>query len=261
MHIRILVSLCLTLTATTAFSQNTPPIPINPPPGKPAAADEPVPPRPQDEVLQKLDVLNSDEARGELKISDEQRRKVQELIDSARKDIDKLYSKLPSQTQTEIVLAAAKLQALAVVEEYRRKIDDILTPEQRQQLRQLYFRLRGMKAVVDADIAPQLKLTDDQKQRIEVAIKELPARRREVIRLTSAKTKPGRDERRELLRRLPLELDAFITSLLTPDQLAAFDRIRNAPAVGAVPSQPAEDPSLPKASLGKPAPAPPVEKK
>ena len=171
-------------------------------------------------------LLESDKVVLDLKITEEQRGKVQELIQSVRDDLAKLRSRLPE--QRDAALAAVRLKIQSVLQEYRRKLEDILTPEQDHRLREIVMQVRGMTALKDADIAQALKLTTEQQSQVQELSEIAHAARGDLIRSARGSGRAGRIARREKVRELRTSLNADLKALLTSEQLARYEKLKGA---------------------------------
>ena len=178
------------------------------------------------EEVPEVGLLERDTVRTELKITDEQRQKIQELIRTIRQDISKARARLKSEeTQTQVV-KVLKDQSAGVYNKYKTQVEEILTPEQRQRLRELYFQFRGMKAVTDPEIAQALKLTSEQQKQIDAAIADAKDNRHDIRVATRKRGKVGRQERRTKLESLRKDVDSQISALLTVQQRELFLKIQ-----------------------------------
>jgi len=159
----------------------------------------------------------------ELQLNDEQRQKVRKLIQDARSDVQEIYSKIGTQQQGNISPTELRERMDRVFQDYRRKIEDILTPSQARRLRELEIRVRGMKAVLDPEIAEGLKLTEAQTTKIKAMIADARVARHNTIVGTRRQGRPGRLERRAQLKQIRTDLDLAIRGTLSAEQLKQFD--------------------------------------
>jgi Spy/CpxP family protein refolding chaperone len=219
--------LLISALSATAWAQGNPPPPPTAPPSE-ATQPGANPPNAAAETGPGWGLLDNDFVRLELKLTPEQQQKIGELIQSARNDIQSIRSKLPSQEQRQQILKQVEKRVDAVYQNYRQKVEDILTPEQRARLREITIRLQGMRSVDNADIAAALNLTDEQKTKIQNAVQHFRDTRHDIIRSSRGEGKTGRQERREKLAQNRTELDQTIRGVLTPEQLSKFEQMKGA---------------------------------
>ncbi|HVW00194.1 MAG TPA: hypothetical protein VHB77_07640, partial [Planctomycetaceae bacterium] len=190
---------------------------VAPKPNPPPAADEP------SASQSAVDILGDSSVLKELQLNEEQRQKVRNLIQEARSDVQEIYSKIGSQPQGEINPSQLRARAERVFQDYRRKIEDILTPSQARRLRELEIRVRGMKAVLDPEIAAELKLTEMQTAKIQAMIADSRIARHNMILATRRQGRFGRQERRAQLKQLRADLDQAIRGTLSAEQVKQFE--------------------------------------
>ncbi len=125
----------------------------------------------------KLTALVQKSVQRELKLTNEQRKKVRSLEAKHQRDVRRLMPqnpfeafKDPAGTMQAMQDAVAKMQKLS--KEVDEAIDGILTPAQGRRLREISLQLRGGHALSDPDVAKALKLTNDQTERLQEIRKE-----------------------------------------------------------------------------------------
>jgi Spy/CpxP family protein refolding chaperone len=108
----------------------------------------------------------------ELKLTDEQRKKVRSLEGKHQRDLRRLMPQNPlaafndpAGTMQTLQDAPAKIQQLG--KEVDEAINRILTVAQGQRLREISLQMRGGHALSDPDVAEALKLTKDQKDKLQ----------------------------------------------------------------------------------------------
>lgn len=130
----------------------------------------------------KLDALMQKPVQRELKLTNEQRKKARALEAKHQRELRRLMPQNPMAAFNDpagamktLREAPAELQKLG--KEIDEAIDRMLTPEQSRRLREISLQLRGGHALNDPDIAEALKLTKDQKSKLqeiqEKAMKEM----------------------------------------------------------------------------------------
>src|SRR5947209_7248015 len=107
-------------------------------------------------------MLRTPEVQAELKLTDEQKTKVTDLLAKLREQRQSQGQDFQSLSQEE----RQKLQATRRAEEDK-QLADVLNADQMKRYHQLVLQQQGMTAVLDKTVADQLKLTDDQKTKIQ----------------------------------------------------------------------------------------------
>lgn len=151
--------------------------------------------------------------QGELKLSEKQIKKVEELAakrDEIRRAFRDLYQNERMKKTEE--LTAANQKAVA----------DILKPEQAKRLKQITLQQRGAYALYDPEVASALKLTDEQKRKL----RDIPIKAFEEFR--------GRErDRSEEMRKKREELYKSIKEkqmgVLTDEQKAKLKELAGEP--------------------------------
>ena len=128
-------------------------------------------------------LLRMPEVQTELKITDEQKTKIQ----TARDDVRQANQNAGGQgggfqrnmTQEERAKVVADMQARfeKIGKEMDEKLATILTADQLTRLKQLELQFEGVNALTSSDIVTKLKVTDDQKAKIEKVIADARSNR------------------------------------------------------------------------------------
>jgi Spy/CpxP family protein refolding chaperone len=155
----------------------------------------------------------ADEAvQAELKLTDEQKSKIEELGQGPRPDFSQIRE-MSSEERS------------AFFEDLRQKseagIKGILSEEQFARVRQLTLRAAGLSSLSQSDVQTDLKLTDEQKETLSKLIAEQSTARRSLGR-------EGTPEQRQ--KRLD-GWNAKITSVLTDEQKEAWEKLLGPAAV------------------------------
>src|SRR5439155_18465089 len=107
-------------------------------------------------------LLQNESVQKELKLSDEQVKKIKDASQSIR---DKHRDDFEAVRKLEGDEAREKGQELmkTVGEETKKAMADILTPEQNKRFKEIQLQQEGARAFNEADVQKALSLTDDQK--------------------------------------------------------------------------------------------------
>lgn len=236
--------------------------PLLPPATPPTGPDVPAAALPDQGPLPGTDV---ERVAPLLSLSLEQRQKLQDLVQSVRNDIQVLLAGAQQFSREKQGVSPSDLKDRVdrVIQSYRRKLDDILTPAQNQRLREVSLQIRGTAAIHDPDVASALNLSAEQRASIAAIIDEVNVQQRGITQAPRPLNRFERQDRRQARRQLRQQLDARLISVLTPEQRDEFARMQG-PRLGlndllqlqtipagtpsAVPSEPDE----PKVELGEP---------
>ena len=159
-------------------------------------------------------LLGVEKVRSELKLDSLQRALLDSLRDEYKTAARKLTNPLP-QTAQERAVAHAKL--LRLNEQFNRRALSILNPAQRGRLSGIEARFLGATVLYSPAVQVKLKLTEDQKQRIE-AIRQKGVVYVGKINRRFQEGKISQQQRLQLLRSRRMAQGAEMLRLLTPEQ-------------------------------------------
>ncbi len=239
----LLSALTLAAGRDAAWAQKSPPAEAPPQLAPAADAKQPTPPdNPLEDLWQRasrfasgefganpLGFLDSDHVQKDLKLTAEQKEKLKAINEEFRADRKKQLEALAGATPQERRAKLAELRAKARQsrEEYKKKIDAVLLPEQRSRLGQLSLYLRGpLAALVDEQVANALKLTEEQKKQI-----------RAIEEATREKVRSAMQDHRQQHAAAQSDLEAKASELrdqaveqalgvLTPEQKESFEKMK-----------------------------------
>ncbi|MFM9965399.1 MAG: secretin N-terminal domain-containing protein, partial [Planctomycetaceae bacterium] len=181
----------------------------------------------------------------ELKLTDEQKTKIREISDKHREDtrIRDLGGKMRDASEEERTALLADIAK--IVEEQRNKADvelkQVLSAEQFTRYRQLAVQSRGISSLADSDIADELKLTEEQLEKLKVVSEELAKRRTEMMeKLREAGGRSGFEEMRTKGEELRKEFEEKRLAILTDAQRVQWTAMKGPePVAAAETSRPA----------------------
>jgi hypothetical protein len=121
----------------------------------------------------------------------------------------------------------------AAAEEYRKKVGEILLPEQRDRLRQIELQLQGPQVLADTEIVVELGLTEEQRERLQAIRREslekmqsLWASRLRIRDRREEESQPADAEIEAEVERLRQEAIDQALGILTPQQRDRFDKMK-----------------------------------
>jgi hypothetical protein len=163
--------------------------------------------------IAKAQLATLDEVQAELKLNDEQKTQVEEINDQLREDRRDLFGSGFGQF-SEIRAEMDRLNREASAE-----VDKILNDGQKMRLQEIAIQVNGPAALNDPSVVEQLKLTDDQKTKLE----EARAENNKVAEDAMADFgEMSREERREKFRELGDAAGDRLLGVLTDEQKTQF---------------------------------------
>jgi Spy/CpxP family protein refolding chaperone len=156
-------------------------------------------------------MLRMPEVQTELKLTDAQKTKVSEMLEKMREERQSAFQGLQGQGPEAFQKKLAEWRASE-----EKQVAAILNADQQKRYRQLQFQARGISAVADKPVADELKLTEEQRGKVQAIV---GAQRQEMRSLLDGAGGPGNfQELRPKLEALRKQTDEKITALLTEDQ-------------------------------------------
>lgn len=160
-------------------------------------------------------LLQISEVQTELKITDDQKTKLQELNQSQRAGFANFRDLSREEREKAISESAAKTTA---------SIKSILTPDQFTRLEQLQVQRAGVQALFLPAVAEKLALTADQKTKLE----ELRTAGRPNMEGLRDASREEREKLMEEFRAKRTENEAKLVGVLTAEQKTKFDSLKGA---------------------------------
>ncbi len=167
-------------------------------------------------------MLRAPEVQAELKLTDEQKTKVTDLLTKLREQRQSQGQDFQSLSQEE----RQKLQATRRAEEDK-QLADVLNADQMKRYHQLVLQQQGMTAVLDKPVADQLKLTDDQRTKIQAVVDEQRAAMRDMFQ--NGGGSGDREAMMKKVQEMRKQADVKIAAILTDDQKNQWKEMTGAP--------------------------------
>jgi len=169
-------------------------------------------------------LLQNTGVQKELKLSDEQIQKIKDVtqkIQEKHKDDFAALAKVDQQERRE------KGQELfkTIGEETEKGLADVLKPEQSKRLKQIGLQQRGGQAFDDEEVQKDLKLTDDQKDKIKTLNEDARKEMREIFQNAQGNFREA-GEKAAALRKETMEK---VLALLTDEQKKAWKDMTGEP--------------------------------
>ena len=186
-----------------------------------------------------LRLLRLEQIQKELGLSEEQRTKIKELMQSAREEMQEKRESLrekarelrdakPEERKTRREAMRKTMEEHAAV--IRGKIEAVLDSSQLERLLQIVLQLAGPAALTREDVAQKLDLSDEQQQKIKDLQKGLREKMKEVFGSMKDLDPQQRQEKRgevaEKLKALRAEALGELMGVLTPEQKQKLEELK-----------------------------------
>ncbi len=168
-------------------------------------------------------MLSNDAVQKELDVNDEQKAQLADLALQARSEFMEIFSGLQDLNEKEREEAMPDVMKMLGEKgkEMQGKVDKILEKSQVTRLKELAIQRLGPLAFENEEVVAVLKLTDEQKKQL-TSIKEEGEKQGQEIRSTAA----DQSERQTKMAAMLKELGDKAMAVLTPEQKAAFDKLK-----------------------------------
>jgi Spy/CpxP family protein refolding chaperone len=169
-----------------------------------------------------LAMLNSEQVQKELKLTDDQIKKVTDLGKQMREKHQADFAKLRDLDDSE---RRAKMDELmkTVGEESKKSLAGVLKPEQEKRLHQLQMQREGAQAFLNPEVQSELKLTGEQKDKIKTITDD------ENKEMTELFQGGGFRENRQKIQTIRKESLENVTAVLTDSQKKTWKEMTGEP--------------------------------
>jgi Spy/CpxP family protein refolding chaperone len=165
-----------------------------------------------------LFLLRLDQVQKELNLSDEQKEKIKELAKN-------LMPGRPPEGQR-----PSREDRQAMIEKTRKKLAEILKPEQMERFKQIEIQVQGAAALMDPEVAKTLAITEDQKAKLKALRDEAGEKIRKIFDsmrdLSPEEREAKRTENQEKMRQMQKEVMEKALAVLTSDQREKFEKMK-----------------------------------
>lgn len=175
-----------------------------------------------------IGLLRAEKVQKELKLSDEQKTKLQELSERIRSQFRERFSGTDNLSQEERrkrfeeIRQQMQADSQRRLEAMRKEIATILQPEQLKRWRQIELQQEGPTALLRPEVAESVGVTEDQKTKIEEINKETQDKLQSLFQDIRGGDPQTREERmsqlREKAKKVRTEGDGKAMALLNPEQ-------------------------------------------
>jgi hypothetical protein len=178
--------------------------------------------------------------RTELKVSDEQKKKLDEVLAAHREAFGGLFSARPSRDASDEERQKAREERTKktqeLVKKTEAKIAEVLEKAQTQRLDEIVIQQQGIDALVSENVIAAVKLPSDQVEKIKTAI---ATRDTEIGKLRGGGRRgpdaggggerPNFEEIREKTEKLRKDAETSVLAMLTKEQSESFTKLKGQP--------------------------------
>ena len=157
-------------------------------------------------------LLRSPQVQQELRLTDDQKAKMQEAGQQMMGDFADLQNADPAER-------AKKMEE--VQKSISDKLNAILTPEQTKRLKEISLQVQGAAALLDPEVSQQLGITEDQKQQLQDLQEKMKGQFGELRNAAP-------EQRQAKFQQLRRDAEADAMNILTPPQRDKFEQMKGA---------------------------------
>jgi len=174
-------------------------------------------------------LINRPEVQTELKLTDEQKRQIQDILNKAREDMQGLMENARASGGGPEEMQRMFLEHNQAI---TKKINAVLTPEQAKRLKEIGIQAQGIRAILDPEVQKELGLSADQKAQIQRAQQENQRAMMEAFQGQRGGGGGGnvdREAMREARDKMNKQFEEALTKVLTPEQAQKLKEMGGAP--------------------------------
>jgi Spy/CpxP family protein refolding chaperone len=174
-----------------------------------------------------LGLLMMEQVQKDLKLSEDQVAKVNTISEELRGEMRQEYGTLreiqePEKRRAKMAELSAKFDR-----DSRTKLADVLNKEQMSRLDQIQMQVRpAAESLTEKEVADKLKLTDEQKQKLEQINKDMQAKQSELFRSMREASREQRTEASQKMRKIRSDTDKQALDVLTAQQKEEFEKMK-----------------------------------
>jgi hypothetical protein len=177
-------------------------------------------------------LLRAEEVQKELELLDDQKAKLKAVSDEVREEMQKQGEKLRDLSQEERSAKFAELRK-DFSAKITAKLNEVLLPHQMERVKQLAVQRLGPMALGDPDVQQKLKITDEQKEKMQAvresitnSARELFGNRESLQNLDENARRKRFEEMREKFGKLRSEAEGKALEILTADQKDTLEKMK-----------------------------------
>lgn len=171
-----------------------------------------------------INLLSNKSVQKELKMTDEQIEKADKAVTEMR---EKMMAKMGDLRDLEPAERQEKMQSVMkeMGTESKKITDELLKPEQAKRLDQISLQSRGASALADPELQTKLKMTDEQKEKVQNLNEDTMAQMRDLRQ----EMQDDPEGTRKKIQDLQKETNAKAMALMTDDQKAMWKDMTGEP--------------------------------
>lgn len=168
-----------------------------------------------------------DEVQQELALSSEQKTKLQQIADDYRSQADSLFEGVRELPREERNAKMAELmeQREKLAADAEKKLAEVLNADQVKRLNQIVYQALGGRALAREDVAKELALSNEQREKVATIIASENEKRRQLFRDAQGGG-VDREQMREKSRELRDQINNEALAVLTDDQKQKFTALQ-----------------------------------
>lgn len=170
-----------------------------------------------------LGLLQNEKVQKEIDLDADQKEKLQKLAAEMR---ETMRSKMGDMSNLSNEERRAKMEEMGkeiqkMGEETQKKVDGILLPKQLERVKQIQIQVQGTRALSNADVAKELGLSDEQKEKI----KSINEENMKAMRDMFSGGRPSAEDR-EKMSKAREENQKKLMDVLTAEQKEKFEKMK-----------------------------------
>ncbi len=174
-----------------------------------------------------LGLLGREQVQKELKLTDEETAKVKEVVEKLRGEMREQFQALEQVENRDERRAKLTQFSDELDEKLRDQLRDVVSREKMMRLYQIRMQYRpAVDSLTSRFLADRLKLTDEQKTKLEEIKKDMQAKQSELFAKMREASENNRSELFQQMRDLSTESDAKALGVLTDEQKKSFEEMK-----------------------------------
>lgn len=173
-------------------------------------------------------LLANEQVQKELKITDDQKSKITAIGEESREEMRKVFGgNFQNLTQEERQKAFGEAQKKG--QEFAKKMEAVLTPDQTKRYKEIRLNVRGIAALTDEEVSKELKLSEEQVAQLKTIQEEANKQRRELTPDFRRGQQPSQEEiqkNREKREQLDKDTTDESLAILSADQRSQYEKMK-----------------------------------
>lgn len=177
--------------------------------------------------IDKPTLLGSEQVRNELKVTDEQKENLGELLSTYRKQVRAQMTglrQLPREEREKKIIELRK-EREKLLREVDKKLDAILSKEQSKRLNEIALQQRGLQALTGRDMIAALEMSEEQVSKIKGV---LEVQRKELLEFVR-EDEGDRESRSEAMKKIRRTARTQVMATLNERQKKKFEALKGKP--------------------------------